>query len=49
VPQPQPIELVIEGQPEVILMARKNSVDEVVRNVQQQMVCASTPTYRTSN
>jgi len=38
VPQPQPIELVIEGQPEVILMARKNSVDEVVRNVQQQNI-----------
>ena len=37
-PQPQPIELVIEGQPEVILMARKNSVDEVVRNVQQQNI-----------
>ncbi|KEH29376.1 hypothetical protein MTR_4g035995 [Medicago truncatula] len=32
-PQPQPIEPVIQGQLEVILVDRNNNVDEVVRNV----------------
>ena len=37
-PQPQPVEPVIEGQPEVILVDRNNNVDEVVRNVQQRNI-----------
>ena len=32
VPQPQPVEPVIQGQPEVILVDRNNNADEVVRN-----------------
>ena len=36
VPQPQPVEPVIQGQPEVILVDRNNNADEVVRDVQQQ-------------
>jgi len=35
-PQPQPVELVIQGQPEVILIDRNDNADEVVRNGQQQ-------------
>jgi hypothetical protein len=35
VPQPEPIEPVIQGQPEVVLVDRNNNADEVVRNVQQ--------------
>jgi len=38
VPQPQSVEPVIQGQPEVILVDRNNNVDEVVRNVQQQNI-----------
>jgi hypothetical protein len=40
VPQPQPVELVIQGQPEVVLVDRNHDVDEVVRNVQQQNIGA---------
>ena len=36
VPQPRPVEPVIQGQPEVILVDRNDNADEVVRNVQQQ-------------
>jgi len=36
VPQPQPVELVIHGQPEVILIDWNDNADEVVRNVQKQ-------------
>jgi hypothetical protein len=38
VPQPQPIEPVIQGQPEVILVDRNDNADEVVRNVQQRNI-----------
>jgi hypothetical protein len=38
VPQPQPVKLVIQGLPEVILADRNNNTDEVVRNVQQQNI-----------
>jgi hypothetical protein len=38
VPQPQPVKLVIQCQPEVILVDRSNNADEVVRNVQQQNI-----------
>ena len=38
VPQPQPVEPVIQGQPEVILVDRNNNADEVVRDVQQQNI-----------
>jgi len=38
VPQPQPVEPVNQGQPEVILVDRNNDVDEVGRNVQQQNI-----------
>jgi len=40
VPQPQPVEPVIQGQPEVILVDRNNNSDEVVMNVQQQNIGA---------
>ena len=40
VPQPQPIEPIIQGQPEVIMVDRNDNVDEVVRNVQQQNIGA---------
>jgi len=40
VPQPQPVELVIQGQPEVVLVDRNHDADEVVRNVQQQNIGA---------
>jgi len=40
VPQPQPVELVNQGRPEVILVDRNNNVDEVVRNVQRQNIGA---------
>jgi len=36
--QPQPVELVNQCQPEVILVDRNNNADEVVRNVQQQNI-----------
>jgi len=35
VPQSQPVELVIQGQAEVILIDQNDNGDEVVRNVQQ--------------
>jgi len=35
VPQPQLVEPMIQGKPEVVLVDRNNDVDEVVRNVQQ--------------
>ena len=38
VPQPQPVEPVIQGQPQVILVDRNNNADEVVWNVQQQNI-----------
>jgi len=38
VPQPQPIEPVIQPQPEVIWVNRNHDADEVVRNVQQQNI-----------
>ena len=38
VPQPQPVEPIIQGQPEVILLDRNNNADEVVRNVPQQNI-----------
>jgi len=38
VPQPQPVEPVIQGQPEVILIDQNDNPDEVVRNVQQQNI-----------
>ncbi|KEH41573.1 hypothetical protein MTR_1g052435 [Medicago truncatula] len=38
VPQPQPVEPVIQGQPEVILVDRNDNADEVFRNVQQQNI-----------
>jgi len=38
VPQPQPVEPVIQYQPEVILVNRNDNADEVVRNVQQQNI-----------
>jgi len=38
--QPQPVEPVIKGQLEVILVDRNNNVDEVVRNVQQRNIGA---------
>jgi hypothetical protein len=38
VPQPQPLEPVIQGQPEVVLVDRNHDADEVVRNVQQQNI-----------
>ena len=37
-PQTQPVEPVILGQPEVILVDRNNNVNDVVRNVQQQII-----------
>jgi len=40
VPQLQPVEPVIQGQPEVILVDRNDNADEVVRNVQQQNIGA---------
>jgi len=40
VPQPQPVEPVIQGQLEVILVGRNDNADEVVRNVQQQNIGA---------
>jgi len=40
VPQPQPVELVIQGQPEVILVDINDNVDEVFRNVQQKNIGA---------
>jgi len=40
VPRPQPVEPMIQGQPEVVLVDRNNDVDEVVRNVQQQNIGA---------
>jgi len=42
VSQPQPVKPVIQGQLEVVLVDRKNNADEVVRNVQQQNIGAST-------
>ena len=36
VPQPQPVEPIIQGQPEVVLLDRNHDANEVVRNVQQQ-------------
>jgi hypothetical protein len=33
VPQPQPVEPVIQGQPEVIFVDRNDNADELVRNV----------------
>jgi len=41
VSQPQPVEPVIQGQPEVVLVDRKNNADEIVRNVQQQNIGAN--------
>jgi len=38
VPQPQPVEPVIQAQPEVVLVDRNPGADEVVRNVQQQNI-----------
>jgi len=35
-PQPQLVELVVQAQPEVVLVNRDYDVDKVVRNVQQQ-------------
>jgi hypothetical protein len=40
VPQPQPVEPVVQGQPEVVLVDRNHDAYEVVRNVQQQNVGA---------
>ena len=40
VPQPQPVESMIRGQPEVVLVDRNNDVDEVFWNVQQQNIGA---------
>jgi hypothetical protein len=40
VPQPQPVEPMIQGQPKVVFVDRNNDVDEVVRNVQQQNIGA---------
>jgi hypothetical protein len=40
VPYPQPIELVIQGQLEVILVNQNDNADEIVRNVQQQNIGA---------
>jgi len=40
VPQPQPVEPVIQAQPDVILVNRNHDADEVVRNVQQQNIGA---------
>ena len=37
-PQPQPVEPVIQGQPEVILIDRNDNADEVDRNVQQKNI-----------
>ena len=37
-PQPQPVEPIIQGQPEVILIDRNDNADEVVWNVQQQNI-----------
>jgi len=39
-PQPQPVEPVVQVQPEVVLVDRNHDVDEVVRNVQQQNIGA---------
>jgi len=36
VPQPQPVEPMVQAKPEVILVGRNHDADEVVRNVQQQ-------------
>jgi len=36
VPQPQPVEPIVQAQPEVILVNRNHDADEVVMNVQQQ-------------
>jgi len=38
VPQPQPVEPVMQGQLEVILVDRNHNADEVFRNVQQQNI-----------
>jgi len=38
VPQPQPVEPVIQGQPETILIDRNDNADEVFRNVRQQNI-----------
>jgi len=40
VSQPQPVEPMIQGQPEVVFVDRNNDADEVVRNVQQQNIGA---------
>ena len=40
VPQPQPVKLVNQVQPEVVLKDRNHDADEVVRNVQQQNIGA---------
>ena len=40
VPQPQPVEPVIQGQPETILVDRNDNAVEVVRNVRQQNIGA---------
>ena len=39
-PQPQPVESIIQVQPETILIDRNDKADEVVRNVQQQNIGA---------
>jgi len=40
VPQPQPVEPVIQVQPETILVERNDNADEFVRNIQQQNIRA---------
>jgi UV DNA damage repair endonuclease len=39
-PQPQPVEPVVQVQPETILVDRNDNADEVVRNIQQQNIGA---------
>jgi len=36
IPRPQPVEPIVQAQPEVILVGRNHDTDELVRNVQQQ-------------
>jgi hypothetical protein len=40
VPRPQLVELMVQAQPEVILVDRNHDADKVVRNVQQQNIGA---------
>jgi ABC-type hemin transport system substrate-binding protein len=40
VPQPQPVEPIMQAQPEVVLVNKNHDTDEVVRNLEQQNIGA---------